>query len=188
MGKIFELRKSAYRRDVFIFGHRVFSFLRKGIVAEAILHHLVWQADYRILRQHGIELPGESAHYWTGGYEVLDVRLGDLRRFWQGKAVSLNETDLFKFVSGEDKEGIHRYYDELGRLWGHSKESAKSNVEDSERLFKDMEGAGYDPSVSCITINDKNVILDGFHRSTFLLVKHGPDFKVKVVRILPNLR
>ena len=47
---------------------------------------------------------------------------------------------------------------------------------------------GYDPSICCITVRSDNVILDGFHRAAFLIARHGPDYKVKVVRVLPDLR
>ena len=73
MARIFEIRKGVFRRDVFIFGHRVLSFMRKGVVVDSILHHLEWQADYRTLHQHGIELPGESAYYWTAPESKVKV-------------------------------------------------------------------------------------------------------------------
>lgn len=188
MARIFEIRKGVFRRDVFIFGHRVLSFMRKGVVVDSILHHLEWQADYRTLHQHGIELPGESAYYWTGHYEVVNVRLGDLRRFWTNGPVPLAETDLGRFASGEDTDGLRKYYSEMGKITSHSKESAAEEAVASERLFKALKDADYDPSICCITVNDANVILDGFHRSAFLLARHGPDHKVKVVRVLPDFR
>lgn len=188
MLKLLEIRKGAYSRDVFLFGRRIASFMRKKAVFDSILHHLMWQADYRALRQHGIELPGDSAYYWTGHYEVVQARLGDLRRYWAGKAVPLGETDLGRFVSGEDAGGLRSYYDELAKITNHSEESAAESVADSERLFSNLEKTDYDPSICCITVNSGNVILDGFHRSSFLLAKHGPDHKVKVVRVLPDFR
>ena len=188
MARIFEIKKGVYRRDVCIFGHRLFSFLRRGVIVDSILHHLEWQADYRTLHQHGIELPGESAYYWTGHYEVVNVRLGDLRRFWTKGPMPLSETDLFRFAKGDDKDGLSKYYAEMGKITAHSKESAVEEAIASMRLFKTLENAEYDPSICCITVNDSNVILDGFHRSVFLLARHGPDYKVKVVRVLPDFR
>ena len=186
--KIFEIRKRAYSRDVFVFGRRIASFMRKKAVCDAMLRYLMWQADYRVLRQHGIELPGESAYYWTGHYEVLQVRLGDLRRYWDEKVVPLDETDLGRFLAGHDAEGLRRYYEKLMKITTRSDDSVTEAVEDSKRLFANLEKCDYDPSVCCITIDMKNVILDGFHRSAFLFARNGPDYKVKVVRVLPNLR
>ena len=188
MAKLIEFRKGVYRREVLILGHRVLSFLRKGVVFDAILHHLEWQADYRTLKQHGIELPGESAYYWTGHYEVVEVRLGSLRRYWKDGPVPLSETDLGKYAAGKDGDGLRRYYDELADVTSHSVESADMAASASEQLFAKLEKADYDPSICCITVNDGNVILDGFHRSSFLLARHGPDHKVKVVRVLPDFR
>ena len=79
MARLLEIRKGAYSRDVCIFGHRVCSFVRKRAVVDFMLRHLSWLSDYHALKQHGIELPGESAYYWTGCYEIVEVRLGDLR-------------------------------------------------------------------------------------------------------------
>ena len=188
MAKLLEIRKGTYRRDVCILGHRVFSFIRKGAVVDSMLRILSWQADYRALRQHGIELPGEAAYYWTGHYEIVEVRLGDLRGYWNNGPVSLSESDLGKFASGEDKGALRRYYDKMAEATSRSKESADEGVAASERLFKSLESADYDPSICCITINDGNVILDGFHRSAFLLAKHGPDYRIKVVRVLPDFK
>lgn len=188
MARFFEIRKGAYRRDVLLFGRRMFSVTRTAAVHDAILHHLEWQSDYRTLRQHGIELPGESAYYWTGHYEVANVRLGDLSRYWKGRAVPLAETDLGKFVAGADADGLRRYYEEMAKMTAHSGESVDESVSASIRLFESMKDRDYDPSICCITVNSANVILDGFHRSSFLLAKRGPDFKVKVVRVLPDFR
>ena len=186
--KILEIRKRAYCREVLVFGRRIASFLRKKSVCDAILHHLMWQADYRTLRQHGIELPGESAYYWTGHYEIANVRLGALRRFWKGRAVPLEETELGRFAKGGHEGGLRAYYEEMAEMTSHSAESVTESVAESERLFAHLETASYDPSVCCITVNDDNVILDGFHRSCFLLAKHGPESKIKVVRVLPDFR
>jgi len=188
MAKFFEIKKGAYRRDVLLFGRRIFSLVRTVAVYDAILHHLEWQSDYRTLRQHGLELPGESAYYWTGHYEVANVRLGELSRYWKGRAVPLAETDLGKFAAGVDNDGLRRYYEEMAKMTAHSSESIDESVDASKKLFESMKDKDYDPSICCITVNSSNVILDGFHRSSFLLARHGPDYKVKVVRVLPDFR
>lgn len=188
MAKFFEIKKGAYRRDVLLFGRRIFSLVRTVAVYDAILHHLEWQSDYRTLRQHGLELPGESAYYWTGHYEVANVRLGELSRYWKGRAVPLAETDLGKFAADVDNDGLRRYYEEMAKMTAHSSESIDESVDASKKLFESMKDKDYDPSICCITVNSSNVILDGFHRSSFLLARHGPDYKVKVVRVLPDFR
>lgn len=188
MARFFEIKKGAYRRDVLLFGRRIFSLVRTVAVYDAILHHLEWQSDYRTLRQHGLELPGESAYYWTGHYEVANVRLGELSRYWKGRAVPLAETDLGKFAAGVDNDGLRRYYEEMAKMTAHSSESIDESVDASKKLFESMKDKDYDPSICCITVNSSNVILDGFHRSSFLLARHGPDYKVKVVRVLPDFR
>lgn len=188
MAKLFELRKGPYRRDVCILGHRVFSFVRKGAAIDSVLRFLSWQADYRALRQHGIELPGETAYYWTGCYEIVEVRLGDLRGYWKNRPVPLTESNLGKFAKGEDEDGLRRHYDEMAKAIGRSEESVVEGVSASKRLLEQLGKNDYDPSICCITVNDGNVILDGFHRSAFLLALHGPDYKIKVVRILPTYR
>ena len=188
MSKLFEVRRGLYSRDVFVLGHRVLSFVRKRAVVDFMIRHLSWLSAYRTLKQHGIELPGESACYWTGFYEVVEVRLGDLRGFWKTGPVPLQDSDLCKYVRGEDKDGLRRYCDDIAKAALRSDESAAESVADSERLFSNLEKTDYDPSICCITVNSGNVILDGFHRSSFLLAKHGPDHKVKVVRVLPDFR
>lgn len=188
MAKLFEIRKGPYSRDVCVLGHRVLSFIKKRAVVDFMLRHLAWQADSRSLKQHGIELPGESAYYWTGFYEVVEVPLGDLRGFWKTGPVPLQDSDLCKFVRGEDEDGLRKYCDGVAKGASRSKESAVEGVASSERLFKQLESVGYDPSICCITVRSDNVILDGFHRAAFLIARHGPDYKVKVVRVLPDLR
>ena len=37
-------------------------------------------------------------------------------------------------------------------------------------------------------INEHNVIIDGYHRSSAVLAKHGPDYKIRVLRLLTDLR
>ena len=102
--------------------------------------------------------------------------------------VDMVANDFAGWFEREDTDGLRKYYSEMGKITAHSKESAAEEAVASERLFKALKDADYDPSICCITVNDANVILDGFHRSAFLLARHGPDHKVKVVRVLPDFR
>jgi len=186
--KVFEIRKLRFKRELYVFGHRVVSFLRLANVLEEIHRNVSWLVAYRSMRQHGVGLPADCATNWSEHYEVVKIRVGDLRRFWMGRPQPLEETALVKYLRTGDEDVIRSYYEQLHSVFGGDASGIEVSVAESCKLFSGLRDLEYDPSICCIVVNDQNIIIDGYHRSSVILAKHGPDCMVKVVRVLPDNR
>lgn len=183
--KLFGVETKMFRRDYYLFGKRIASSVRSDQLLEAVNRKLQWMVHYRELKQHGIELPADCHFYWTGHYEVATLRVGDIRRTDRHGTVALEDSVLVRFLRSGDRRILQEYYDELARHCGMSESAVREQIEATCRTFDRLREIEYDPSISCIVVNHRNEIVDGFHRSSALLVRHGPGHEVKVVRILP---
>lgn len=113
-----------------------------------------------------------------GGYEVVEVRLRDIRRVWfDRRAYRLEECSAYRYLEG-DAGRYREYCHQNAERSGFDMTSTRF-----EALRSSMEE--YDGRHLPIVFGEENVILDGQHRCCILLRKFGPDFRLKVVRILP---
>lgn len=113
-----------------------------------------------------------------GGYEVAEIRLGDIRRVWYDmRAYRLDECAPYRYLGGDA-----RVYDDYCRA--NSKQSFfEMSKGRFDSLIKSMET--YDPRRMPVVLGKRNVILDGQHRCCILLKRFGPDYRIKVVRVFP---
>ena len=186
--KILEIKKTKFKREVFFCGHRLLSFLRLWNILETIMKDIDWLVSYRSFRQRGIELPADCHLDWSARNELVDVRVGDLKRFWVSGEVPLEETPLVRYLRTGDETVVRESYELLSQLGGLAKETVEIGVAQSRKVFDSVRGLEYDPARCCIVINEHNVIIDGYHRSSAVLAKHGPDYKIRVLRLLTDLR
>lgn len=140
----------------------------------------------------GCALPAEAAPRWTGRYVVDTVRLGDLRRrnFRQlgGELIPLEDSMLVRYLRTKDV-GVLAEYERLHVQFGiFPREKMASWRVSALNTFASVERDGYDPSRSCIVVNEDNSIADGYHRLSALYVKHGPMHQVRVIRILGDAK
>ena len=114
-----------------------------------------------------------------GGYEVAEVRLGDIRRVWYDmRAYRLDECAPFRYLGGDG-----RAYDEYCKA-----NSRQSFFEMSKGRFDALIASmgEFDPRRMPVVLGRRNVILDGQHRCCILLKRFGPDHRIKVVRVFPE--
>lgn len=120
---------------------------------------------YRVLEPRSVER-----------YEVVRVRLGDIRRMTAtGQIVKLETCEPYLFLRG-DKARYEEYCDMNRAVTGFDMSPARF-----ERLRGDM--AQYDPRKMPVVRGDENVVMDGQHRCCILLDRHGPDHEIEVLRI-----
>ena len=119
--------------------------------------------------------------YPVFSYEIKSIRLGDLRRYWEGKYYSLRDCSPFAYISG-DKERYGQY----------AAENAKSSdfemsPERFDGLIKSLEERGFDPKQLPLVCDVDNTIWDGLHRSCWLLAQYGEDHEIPVVYLHTNV-
>ena len=145
---------------------------------------LRWQVDHDRLRQHGIELPGEAESAWTGRFEIVRMRLSDIRRRWNGKMVPLADTMLVRYLRTGDA-GVLEEYERLhcaqNLCTGEHLAAWRSHTLET---FAALEKSDYDPGRSCIVVDADGAIVDGYHRCASLFVRKGPDCEVTAIRII----
>ncbi len=120
---------------------------------------------YRVLERQLIEK-----------YTIEKIRLGDIRRYFNGKYYSLESCAPYRYLLGYHYE----YYK-------YSEYHIDNNLplmtkKRFDELINNIESNGYDKRNLPI-INQDNVIQDGQHRSCYLLFKYGPDYEIEVLKI-----
>ena len=142
--KILEIKKTKFKREVFFCGHRLLSFLRLWNILETIMKDIDWLVSYRSFRQRGIELPADCHLDWSARNELVDVRVGDLKRFWVSGEVPLEETPLVRYLRTGDETVVREYYELLSQLGGLAKETVEIGVAQSRKVFDSVRGLEYD--------------------------------------------
>lgn len=113
------------------------------------------------------------------GYEVAEVRLGDIRRVWcDGRGYRLDECPPYKYLSG-DASSYERYCRENREQTGF-----EMSRERFDTLIESMRT--FDERRMPVVFGRENVVLDGQHRCCILIRRHGPDHRIKVVRVFPK--
>ena len=111
------------------------------------------------------------------GYEVAEIRLGDIRRIWPDqRAYPLDALPPYRYIGG-DVEGYERY----------CRENAETGFRMSRARFDALREsmAEFDARRMPVVVGCGNFLMDGQHRSCILLKKFGPDHKIKVLRLNP---
>ncbi|MBE6448523.1 MAG: hypothetical protein E7018_04400 [Alphaproteobacteria bacterium] len=114
--------------------------------------------------------------------ELTTMRVGDIKRKWlDGTIMNLQDVGTYKYLCG-DTQAYQDY------CLAHKKHfNSNMKTERFDTLIKSLDEKGYDPK-SIIILDFDNVIMDGSHRSSYLLHKYGPDFQVNVLRLKTKKR
>ena len=119
--------------------------------------------------------------YPVYSYDVTPMRLGDLRRYWDGEYYPLRECSPFAYISG-NVDRYHQYASENAKA-----SSFEMSPERFDKLIKSMEENGFDARQLPIVCDMDNTIWDGLHRCCWLLAKYGEDHVIPVVYLHANV-
>lgn len=119
--------------------------------------------------------------YPVFSYEIKSMRLGDLRRYWNGSFYPLKDCAPFAYLFGE-MDRYNHYADENAKK--SSFEMSSGRFDD---LIKSMEENGFDPTYLPIVCALDNTIWDGLHRCCWLQAKFGEDYVIPVVYLHSNV-
>jgi len=169
---------------------RIFCFAARGKMKGIPVSHneyteeTAWRvakSGLRLLLDDRFELDPEYVYRslefcQIDSYEVVEVRLGDIRRVWTDcRSYRLADCAPFRYLQG-DSESYDRYCEV------NSKRSVfNMSRERFETLRQSMKS--YDGRRMPVVFGKANIILDGQHRCCILLKEHGSDYRIPVVRI-----
>ena len=110
-------------------------------------------------------------------YDIKSIRLGDIRRYWEGKYFTLRECSPYAYVCGD----IERYEKYIAA----NKEASvfETSRERYDWLIKSLEENGFDEKMLPIVCAYDNTIWDGQHRCCWLLAKYGADYMLSVLSL-----
>jgi len=109
-------------------------------------------------------------------YEVVFVRIGSILRNIEERITTLYETDVYPYLLGKE-QGRQRYINYCDKY-----PIMRKNEDTYKKLIREMASQEYDIHRGAIVVDEYNFILDGLHRSCITLYKHGPFFKVQVLK------
>lgn len=109
-------------------------------------------------------------------YEVVDLKISDIRRAWNGKKLPITECHAYKYLMG-DKEQYLDYCKENKVM-----HSFDMHVERFDELINSVSNSGY-IDTHIIVVDEDNMLKDGQHRLAILCKEHGVDYSVRVLRL-----
>ena len=108
-------------------------------------------------------------------YQIKKMAIKDIKREWKGKKYNLDQCSPYKYLNGDKKRYITYCAENKKRF------KVDMSVNRYDNLITSIETNGFD-SKNMPVINAKNnVIMDGQHRSCYLMKKFGPNYKVKAL-------
>ncbi len=110
-------------------------------------------------------------------YEIVKIKLKDIRREWDGNLLSLTECHPYRYLEGDVQQYLD-YTERNKELGGYEMSAQRFN-----ELIHFLSTEGYD-SKHMPFINENNVIYDGQHRCCFLMKEYGGEFEIDAVRIV----
>lgn len=119
---------------------------------------------------------------WANGggdkYKVVFARVGMIMRSFEDKIITLYDMDAFSYLQGTT-DGVKRYHDYCLK---HQPYNPNRNEDEFDKLIDKMKSFEYDIKRGAIIVNEENFILDGQHRCCIILNRHGPFYKIPVVK------
>jgi hypothetical protein len=106
---------------------------------------------------------------------VKEIALKDINRNWKGNILKLNECAPYAYLGGAKKEYVD-YCNENKQL-----HKIEMSVDRFDALLNNIEQNGYNPKSMPVLNAKDNVIMDGQHRSCYLLKKFGPEHRIKAL-------
>lgn len=173
---LFSIRKKKDRFEVFILGKKIIFYRYLRIIRETFLYQHFFILRDTLRDKFNISLPMESYYHLSGDVEIVKIALKEIKVSYKKKKIPLIDTPLFKHLS-EGKKYFGNYAE------GHV---FLTNEEDKYNKFKSLEDSlnqyNYDPSKCVIVLRNDNCLINGYHRSVFMLYKYGEDHKVLAIR------
>ncbi len=122
-------------------------------------------------------------------YEICQIKLKDITRYDQGKYTSIKEWGPYQFLLGKEKDYIdyclnYRRTDYMNLSDKEFEKYIKKQcINDYNLLIKNLKKKNYNEKYPIIIDENNNMILDGLHRASYLMYKHGENYKIKVLKL-----
>lgn len=114
-------------------------------------------------------------------YLLESVSLGDIRRCLNSRVFSIKETESYKYILDPENEKTRGEYGLYCKE--NTMEFEKHSVVSFDELIEQMDNEDYDIQKGVIVVNQLNIIVDGLHRTCYLLNKYGDDHKITVLKV-----
>ena len=117
-------------------------------------------------------------------YEFIEIPVGRVRRYLDGKIFDLYHTDAYKLLDNPNNKETQKNYEEYCKNYCYEYENR--GRENFKNLANSIRANEYDPLKGVIVVDQLYIIADGQHRCCILLNKFGPKYKIKVLKIKYN--
>lgn len=115
--------------------------------------------------------------YPVFSYEIKSMRIGDIRRYWEGKYYQLQECSPYAYLHG-DVKGYDQYAATVSGITAF-----EVSRERFDELIQSMEDNGFDEKHLPVVCARDNTIWDGQHRCCWLLAHYGEDYVIPVLSL-----
>ncbi len=108
-------------------------------------------------------------------YEIINIKLKDIKRYWNRTILNLKECQPYKYLNGEVQQ-YQNYCTE------NQKFEEFMSEERFKKLLDNINKNKFDKKYMPILTED-NIIMDGQHRACILLYKYGEDYEIQCLRL-----
>ena len=124
-------------------------------------------------------------------YDIEKIKLCDIKYFWQGQIISIDETATYDYIVNKNTERYIKYIKEVntdssGRISNRIFDIIAEDLERCRDTIKAILTEGYDIKKDSVIIDDRNIIIDGLHRTSILWNKFGGEYKIAVLKVYYN--
>lgn len=173
-----------------VFKH-IEQYLEKGLLPEEKWNYVFHPGTRKLLEDKRFTLDRHWAmtilrHQNICGYTLEEIKLSDIL-YWKqtdehgnGKIVPITEANnpMIAMIKGDADA-----YNSYNKLKENTKNDKFHCNERCVELISELNKTDYDVHKGIVVIDCDNILRDGWHRTSYLLNKYGPDFKIQVVKL-----
>ncbi|MFQ6778250.1 MAG: glycosyltransferase family 9 protein [Alphaproteobacteria bacterium] len=161
------------------------------ISKETLLKCIFWPGTKKLISDERFKIDYDWVNNWLrfekiNGYEFVKVCLNDLK-YWKqidengnGKIVPLAEKENPAIAFNNKNVEVYNSYNKLKAVLQNDNFHSQERYND---LISELNNVDYDVKRGIITIDSNNIIMDGWHRASYLLAKYGSNYEIFVVKL-----
>ncbi|MBQ7155714.1 MAG: hypothetical protein IJR85_09200 [Synergistaceae bacterium] len=168
--------------------HKAKQFLHRKLYLSLKYPLLLWimEHDSRFNVSNNY-LPGILRAAPVRKYELAKIKLCNIKRQWDDMIMSLEDTATFGFIVGGDEKRYREYvravYERMNMDASIIPGNIDKNVAGVQKTIASLTQNGYDMHKGIVVLDERNVMIDGLHRSSILWKQFGGTHEITVLRI-----
>lgn len=139
----------------------------------------------RILNDNRFRIDNEVMSCLNGRkilyYTIVELPIKRIKRNLHGKIISLQETDVYRYLCEPTKEDVIAQYQKY--CDANNADNKERSINTFNKLINTIEIEDYDIKKGIVIVDQFNCILDGQHRVCILRNKYGEEYVIRALKL-----